>query len=125
MIYRIAVPSPLRRLFDYLPPADIDKPIPVGSRVLVPFGRRQVIGVVAATASTSEFPLSKLKKLQEVLDETPLLPKALLNSLMWAADYYQHPFGEVFAAALPTKLRSLQLEKKPQLQWNLADPHTL
>jgi primosomal protein N' (replication factor Y) len=119
-IYRIAVPSPLRRLFDYLPASNQQQQIQVGTRVLIPFGRRQVVGVVAANACHSEFAFSKLKQVLQVLDEEPLLPKELLNSLVWAADYYQHPFGEVFAAALPAKLRSIQADKKPSLQWSLA-----
>ncbi len=124
-IYRIAVPSPLRRLFDYLAPANQQDLIPVGSRVLIPFGRRQVVGVVAATASHSDFPLAKLKHVLQQLDEQPLLPQALLETLVWAADYYQHPLGEVFASALPAKLRSLQTDKKPALLWQLADSVTL
>ncbi|MFT4862194.1 MAG: primosomal protein N' (replication factor Y) [Pseudohongiellaceae bacterium] len=124
-IYRIAVPSPLRRLFDYLAPPNITEPIALGSRVLIPFGRRQLVGVVAATASHSEFPLAKLKQILLLLDEQPLLPKALLDALVWAADYYQHPLGEVFASALPAKLRSLQTDKKPALLWELADSVTL
>ena len=124
-IYRIAVPSPLRRLFDYLPTAGQSQAIKIGCRVLVPFGRRQVIGVVAATASQSDFALSKLKHVLQILDEEPLLSSALLNSLIWAADYYQHPFGEVFATALPSKLRTLQADKKPRLVWSLASAVTL
>lgn len=119
-IYRIAVPSPLRRLFDYLPPVGELQTIQIGCRVLIPFGRRQVVGVVAATASNSEFAFSKLKHVLRALDEEPLLPQALLDALVWAADYYQHPLGEVFTSALPTKLRSLQTAKKPELQWSLS-----
>ena len=119
IIYRVAVPSPLRRLFDYLPGAD-QQPIAIGSRVLIPFGRRQVIGVIAATGSDSDFEFTKLKHIVTVLDRVPLLPKSLLDSLAWAADYYQHPFGEVFATALPAKLRSLQADKKPDLVWSLT-----
>ncbi len=124
-IYRIAVPSPLRRLFDYLPPEHQRAAIPVGARVLVSFGRRKIIGIVTAVAAESELALSKLKRLEQVLDEEPLLPATLIQALTWAADYYQHPLGEVFAAALPVKLRSLQSKTKPQLLWRLEKNSSL
>src|SRR5690554_7032023 len=78
-IYRVAVPSPLRRLFDYLPPAEGgDRPVP-GGRVTVPFGRRQVTGMVIAVASHSDQQLAKLKSVSAVLDREPLIPAPLLQ----------------------------------------------
>lgn len=44
-ILRVALPVPLPRLFDYLPPADA-KPVAVGQRVRVPFGPRELCGLV-------------------------------------------------------------------------------
>ncbi|MBT8148084.1 MAG: primosomal protein N' [Gammaproteobacteria bacterium] len=109
VILQLAIPSPLRRLFDYLPPpdcADRDrdswKP---GLRLRVPFGRRQVIAVLAGTAETSELQQDQLKQAIELLDQEPLFPEALIRTLSWATTYYQYPPGEVFSAALPVKLR--------------------
>ena len=48
-IVRIALDVPLHTLFDYTVTDDIA----VGQRVLVPFGRRQMVGVVMETAATS------------------------------------------------------------------------
>ena len=72
---RVAVPSPLHGHFDYLPPADstIDSLLP-GMRVQVPFGKRQMVGVLLEIASHTEVPASRLKRAHRVLDETPLIP---------------------------------------------------
>lgn len=103
-ILRVAVDAPLDRLFDYLPPAGGVPPCP-GSRVRVPFGGRRLVGLVMATATTSELPAERLKPVIEVLDERPLLDADLLALLAWATRYYHHPPGEVVAAALPGPLR--------------------
>jgi primosomal protein N' (replication factor Y) len=106
-IYQVAVPSPLYRHFDYLPPTDHDQPIAAGARVRVPFGRgRAVVGLVLGTAAKSDVPAAKLKRIEGVLDAEPLLPASLLALLRWAADYYHHPVGEVIATALPAWLRT-------------------
>ena len=66
-ILKIAIPAPLRTTFDYLPPAN-QVHIAIGSRVLVPFGRRQSIGVVLGYAEHSKIAPGKLKRVKTVLD---------------------------------------------------------
>ncbi len=106
---RIAVPSPLRRLFDYLPPADWDPEVAAalqpGTRVKVPFARRSLVGVLVATTAHSPVPMAQLKTADSVLENTPLLTPAVVELCLWAAHYYQHPPGEVFSAALSKRLR--------------------
>ena len=104
-VYQIALPAPLHRLFDYLPPENAPVPV-IGARVRVPFGpRRQAVGVVLGTATKSALPRAKLKRIGEVLDSGPVVADSLLALLRWAAEYYHHPIGEVIAAALPALLR--------------------
>ena len=105
-ILRIAVPSPLRRLFDYLPPADtaVDKRR-VGCRAQVPFGRRQLVGIIVAISDETDVDNARLRPVDAILDEQALLPDELMALLAWAARYYHHPPGEVYAAALPKALR--------------------
>jgi len=103
--YQVAVQSPLRRLFDYLPPVDTDSALEPGVRVTVPFGKREVTGIVVSNTASSDYPVDKLKPISAVLDKTPLIPPVLFDVLLWAARYYQHPLGDVLATALPTLLR--------------------
>jgi len=103
-IVQVAVPSPLARHFDYLLPAGIAMPS-AGSRVRVPFGRREVIGVVVGQADHSDLPGEKLKPLCAVLDDAPLLSSTVMELLEWAAAYYHHPVGDVLHTAMPVLLR--------------------
>lgn len=103
-ILRVAINTPVNKLFDYLAPASATNPQP-GMRVHVPFGRRQLTGIIAAITDTSDFPVSKLKAALDIPDDDALFDAPLVGMLSWAAGYYQHPPGEVFAAALPVALR--------------------
>jgi primosomal protein N' (replication factor Y) (superfamily II helicase) len=108
MILQIALDTPLRRVFDYLPPAqrplvhELPRP---GVRVSVPFGRQRLIGILVGIVAESTLPLAKLKAAHEFLDERPVFDPVTFELLRWAADYYHHPIGEVYAAALPVSLR--------------------
>lgn len=102
-ILRIAVFSPLRRLFDYL---GKDTPsLQPGVRIKVPFGTKERIGILIETTSESSLPFDKLKPIISVLDETPLFPETVFKLIIWAARYYHCPIGEVFEAAIPSSLR--------------------
>jgi primosomal protein N' (replication factor Y) len=107
VIYRVAVPSPLRRVFDYLPPAPspVANPAP-GTRVMIPFGNRKLVAVLLDITSGSALSKERLKPVTAILDEQALYSAAMLRVLLWAASYYQHPVGEVFATALPSRLRT-------------------
>ncbi len=108
-VLRLAVPTPLRRYFDYLPPAGTDQAtldaLETGCRVQVPFGRRNVIGWVVETPAASEVPVESLKPATALIDERTLLPPGMIALCRWAIRYYQQPPGDVYAAAFPARLR--------------------
>ena len=104
-ILRVALPVPLPQLFDYLPSAE-GAAVP-GCRVLVPFGPRQMVGVVVAIAATSELPRERLQAIMRVLDAgQAVLDESLLRLLRWSWQYYKHAPGDVVATALPPALRT-------------------
>jgi primosomal protein N' (replication factor Y) (superfamily II helicase) len=108
VVLRIALDTPLRRLFDYLPPRDHTRPghvATVGARVRVPFGHQQLVGVVHSFADRSDLPRAKLKAVLEVIDAQPVIDAPVLELLEFAAQYYHHPLGAVIAAALPKLAR--------------------
>jgi len=114
LILRVAVRVPLRRTFDYLglttqfvesTAGDLPAVYFPGQRVRVPFGRRQVVGMVMETAKKSIVPLDQLKTVLVPIDSEPLLSSTLLGLLQWASEYYQHPIGEVVLGSLPKCLR--------------------
>ena len=105
-ILQVAVPAPVRRQFDYLPPQPgWSPPVQPGARVRVPFGRISAVGVVVGVATTSAVDVARLKRVQKVIDPEPLLDPAMLKLLLWASGYFQHPIGEVVAGTLPRLLR--------------------
>ena len=108
-IAEVAIPVPLHNTFDYLCAERFE----IGARVKVPFGRKKVTGVVLAQKDKSHF--EKLKQVEEVLDNEALLSNDILEFLMWSANYYHHPVGEVINNAIPKNLRNGHpaLIKKP------------
>ncbi len=118
-VIQVGLPTPLRRLFDYrLPAASEYHHYPVGSRVLVPFGRSQRVGLILGQQPASgDF---QLREAGPCLDSEPLLPPAHLHWLRWAAAYYQYPEGDALWQALPVALRDGQsAERPPQLAISL------
>ncbi len=125
-ILQIAVVAPLPGLFDYLPPvASVDVSLQRGLRLRVPFGRAVREGFLWNVLDTSERAREDLKAALEWLDQQPLFADTELNLLHWTADYYQHPLGEVLAAALPGRLRKRSSigyapAEPPPLAWRLT-----
>src|SRR5579863_2475165 len=103
---KVAVPSPLYRDFDYLPPPGTDpSALSPGARLKLPFGRREVVGVLLEVSDKSDVPQTKLKAARWLLDASPVIPADMLSLARWAAEYYRHPIGEVVQALLPVPLR--------------------
>lgn len=123
LILRLALPSPLRRLFDYLPPKGaVEEQLRPGVRLRVPFGRREVIGVLIEVAQETEVPPDKLRKALQLLDERPPLPSTLFELCQWSAQYYQHSLGDTLSWALPALLRQGEpAERRLQRFW-IAQP---
>ena len=110
---KIAIDTPLNRLFDYLPLAHTnrDKYTP-GQRVLTSFGRSQKTGVIVGISDSTELKPSQLKPIQTLLDDEPLISAQDIKLLSWASEYYHQAIGEVFAQALPKQLRGGALPKE-------------
>lgn len=104
-IAHIALPVPLHRLFDYQLPDDLDSCAQIGMRVKVPFGHRDLIGIIVAIDTESDFERDKLKSVLTIIDNESLYPAKLWQLLVWAAGYYHYPLGEVLFHALPILLR--------------------
>src|SRR5512136_792866 len=115
-IVRVALDIPLATLFDYT----VDESVAVGQRVIVPFGRRQMVGVVMECAATTDMAPERIKPVVQVLhDSAPLSPE-LVKLLNFCSDYYRYPIGQTVLSALPTRLRSDKpVISKPVLGYRL------
>lgn len=114
-ILKVLIDAPVMHAFDYRSlPDELPRP---GQRVLVPFRRSRRVGIVAGLAEQSAVESTRLRRILAVLDTTPVLDEKLLELLAWAARYYQHPPGEVFATALPHLLRQGRQPTTGTLVW--------
>jgi len=121
-VLRVALPVPLPRLFDYLPPeTEPARRDWIGCRVRVPFGRGEQVGVVLEVGAAEAEP-GTLKRIASRLDAAALLPDELLQTLRFCIRYYHAPPGEVLATALPVALRDGQpLPETLEHGWRLTE----
>ena len=71
MVARVTLEIALRREFDYLIPPELEGRVEVGTRVKVPFGRRQVLGCVTGLAEQSDH--ESLKPIAKIIGAGPLM----------------------------------------------------
>ena len=107
-ILKIALDVPLDRLFDY---ASNGQTARVGQRVLVPFGRKTVIGIVMGSADESDIPTEKLKAIIQIFADEPPLDSHTLNLIQFSADYYHYPLGQALLSILPARLKQIEPAK--------------
>ena len=102
----VALPVPLRSTFTYEIPERFADSVCAGSRVLVPFRNRAIVGVVLDPAARKPDParIKQIREIVEVLDAVPALPPKLLELGRWVSNYYVAPIGEVLRAMLPPQI---------------------
>ncbi len=115
---RVALDVPLNTLFDYrVGPTQV---VAVGGFVLVPFGKKIVVGVVLELAKTTTLSLSRVRGVLDVIGNIPPLPPDVLAVLKFCSDYYHHPIGAVVVNALPTRLRRRNATKPQAVAYRLT-----
>jgi len=105
----VAVAVPARTTFTYRVPAALAAEVQPGCRVLVPFRKKAVVGVVTEWIE-SQPAGTRIRDIQKCLDLVPALTPRLLELGAWIASYYVAPIGEVYRAMFPplTELREQQ-----------------
>jgi primosomal protein N' (replication factor Y) len=105
-IVEVAVGLPVFKTFHYRIPEKMRESLQVGMRVLVPFKGRKVTGF---TIDLSDQPPKgveeKLREVEGLLDEAPLIDSPMLRLYRWISDYYLYPLGEVIKTGLPPGLQ--------------------
>lgn len=103
---RVALDVPLPGPFDYRAPAGVSaQELAPGSRVIVPFGRRKLIGVVLELPEAPSIDAAQVREIEQVLQDLPPFPADWMRLARFAAEYYQRPLGEVMLPVLPPPLR--------------------
>ena len=85
--------------------SELSKLLKQGSRVLVPFGKRTLVGVVWSFSERDKSSNRKYKYIKEILDEVPLLDSNSINLAEWSSRYYHYPLGEIISYFFPPSLR--------------------
>ena len=106
-ILKVALDTPLDFLFDYGWTVEEAMPEPLpGQFALVPFGRREVMGLIVDIADSTELPPEKLKSALAVRSQLAPLSAQWMDLCRFAAAYYQRPLGEVAVPGVPKNLRA-------------------
>ena len=112
-LVRVVLPIPLRKAFTYKLPEGVSRVLP-GSRVIVPFGNRKIIGFAVEGEGES---VPNIREVHSVLDEEPLYPQELYRFLKALADYYLAPLGMILKSGYPSSLDPTQ-----RRSYTLVDP---
>jgi len=99
----VALPVPVQSTFTYRIPDHLSAMAHPGSRVVVPFRNRSMVGVILEK-STPPGEGFRVREITEVLDSQPALTPALIRLGRWMSGYYLAPPGEVFRAMLPPQV---------------------
>ena len=112
MIYhRIAVNVPLS---DGLLTYSHSEPLPQGTRVLVPFRNKTVVGIVWETDIAPDMDAARILGVQTTFSDEPPLPKSWRDLLSFTSRYYHYPTGQAVFAALPQGLKETRAVEMPQ-----------
>ena len=109
-ILKIALDTPLDTEFDYRwRKTNEVEPLPeVGQFALVPFGRREVVGLIVAVQEASSYAAEKIRDVIAVRSQLSPLSPQWFALCRFAADYYQRPLGEVVIPCNPKNLRAIK-----------------
>ena len=112
MIYhRIAVNVPLS---DGLLTYSHSEPLPLGTRVLVPFRNKTVVGIVWETDIAPDMDAARILSIQTTFSDEPPLPESWRDLLSFTSRYYHYPTGQAVFAALPQGLKETRAVEMPQ-----------
>ena len=109
--HRIAVNVPLS---DGLLTYSHSEPLPLGTRVLVPFRNKTVVGVVWETDIAPDMDAARILSVQTAFMEEKPLPQSWRDLLAFTSRYYHYPMGQAVFAALPQGLKETRAVEMPQ-----------
>lgn len=109
--HRIAVNVPLS---DGLLTYSHSEPLPPGTRVLVPFRNKTVVGVVWETDIAPDMDAARILSVQTAFMEEKPLPQSWRDLLAFTSRYYHYPTGQAVFAALPQGLKETRAVEMPQ-----------
>ncbi|MFH1339160.1 MAG: primosomal protein N' [Candidatus Omnitrophota bacterium] len=116
MYAKIVFNLPIDGPFDYYIPPAWEQNLRPGMRARVSFGSRHCFGYVVGKAERTR--VKNIKPVLKIIDDVPVLDKALLKLTRQVSDYYACSWGEAIETAIPTSLR-----KGKRIELDLAKKH--
>ncbi len=110
----VIVPLPLPGMFTYSVPDGMEGEVVFGKRLLVPFGTSKKYVAMAVKVHDDQ-PEFECKPVEQVLDSSPILLDEQFRLWQWISEYYLSPLGDVFNAAFPAGLKSME-RYKPKME---------
>ena len=120
---KIAIDVPLNKVnrkFDYAVPKKLQNCLSIGQAVLVPFGRRNVIGFITGFSRKTDVKKSKIKKINSLVREDIFFNKKQLELYEWISDYYNTYLTKVIYTAIPTGVVKGRVDKKRKKYYRLS-----
>ena len=122
LIVQVAIPAPFEHGLDYILPKTLlrknnlssaltQPKILIGLRVKVPLGARTIVGVIISQKQTKLPQTFILKKIINIIDDSPIFPDNMQQLFQWASTYYHTPLGIIYKTAWPTKLAKGEIYK--------------
>lgn len=100
MFVELVFPLPFRNTFTYSVPDELLQLANVGTRAVAPFGKRTLTGFIVKKSPTTEI-TEKIKPIEDILDEVPVVDEKSLKFYTWLSDYYLSSLGEALKLAVP------------------------
>jgi len=98
-LLNVAFNLPIDRLFTYYAPEALD--VPIGARVIAPFGRRSIAGFVVGFPDKVPDGVREVKEISRVTNSEPLFTADYLPLAEWVRRMYFASLGESLAAMIP------------------------
>ena len=112
-VAEVAIDLPIPKTLHYLIPESLWGRVTAGTRVVVPVGKRKVVGHVVDLLTES--PVQRLKEILEVPDEVPTFSPQELTFLQFISSYYFTKPGNSLRLALfeGNLAKKIMARKKP------------
>jgi len=112
----VILPLPLENTYTYRIPADMEKAVIPGCRVIVHFGKKRYYTAIVLEVHSRQPEIQyETKEIYALLDAAPVLRRPQLRFWQWISDYYICKLGDVYKAALPS---GLKLESETSVLYN-------
>lgn len=120
IIVKVVLPLPIRQCFEYFMSDKMCPPV-IGSRIVVPFRSKDIIGIIISFYTNTNTKNLNLKYVKSLIDTKSLYTNVLLDLLQWISKNYYCPIGSIFFSILPKLLRNNHIIKNQYIyQWTIT-----